>query len=138
LTSSGTDILCGFHLPRCSYYILYFLWLYNELFIILYNILNNCWVRLLSCPTGCQSYLLYNVNNKWYIYVWKLNQTVLELDFRAVKFCSSLDGIWVHIIDTLQHQSLGLMFSDPVHPTTSTPWKWASIVEVLPCLLRKI
>ena len=36
------------HLFRCSYNILYFLWLYNELFIILYNILNKCCVRLLS------------------------------------------------------------------------------------------
>jgi hypothetical protein len=45
--------------------------------------------------------------DKWYIYiyVWKLNQTVLELDFWAVKFCSSLDGIWTRTIDTLQHQS---------------------------------
>jgi hypothetical protein len=44
----GTDILCGSHLLRCSYNILYFLWLYNEFFIFLYNILNNCWFRLLS------------------------------------------------------------------------------------------
>ena len=41
-----------------------------------------------------------------YIYVWKLNQTVLELDFSAIIFCSSLDGIWTHTIDTLQHHSL--------------------------------
>jgi hypothetical protein len=27
------------------------------------------------------------------IYVWKLNQTVLELDIRAVNLCSSLNGI---------------------------------------------
>ena len=40
------------------------------------------------------------------IYVWKLNQTVLELDFELSMFCSSLDGIWSHTIDTLQHQSL--------------------------------
>jgi hypothetical protein len=32
------------------------------------------------------------------IYVWKWNQTVLELDFRAVIFCSSLHGIWTHAI----------------------------------------
>jgi hypothetical protein len=44
----GTYILCGSHLLRCSYNILYFLWLYNEFFIILYNILKNCWVSLLS------------------------------------------------------------------------------------------
>jgi hypothetical protein len=32
---------------------------------------------------------IWNSNTVWfniYIYVWKLNQTVLELDFRAVKF----------------------------------------------------
>jgi hypothetical protein len=46
------------------YNIFYIMWLYNEFFIILYNISAN------------------NI----YIYVWKLNQTVLELDFRAVKF----------------------------------------------------
>jgi hypothetical protein len=39
LRSSGTDILYGCHLLRCLYNILYFLWLYDELFIILYNIL---------------------------------------------------------------------------------------------------
>jgi hypothetical protein len=39
LRSSGTDILYGYHLLRCLYNILYFLWLYNEFFIILYDIL---------------------------------------------------------------------------------------------------
>jgi hypothetical protein len=43
-----------------------------------------------------------------YIYVWKLNQTViLELS----NFCSSLDGIWTHTIDTLQQHSLSLTSS---------------------------
>jgi hypothetical protein len=31
----------------------------------------------------------------YYIYVWKLNQTVLELDFRAVKFLFSYPGYWL-------------------------------------------
>ena len=48
LRSSETDILYGCHFLRCLYNILYFLWLYNEFIIILYNILKNCWVRLLS------------------------------------------------------------------------------------------
>jgi hypothetical protein len=39
LRSSGTDILYGCHLLRCLYNILYFLWLYNAFFIILWNIL---------------------------------------------------------------------------------------------------
>jgi hypothetical protein len=59
LRSSWTDIVCGCHLLRCSYNILYFLWLYNELFIILYNILKNCCVRLLSN---------YNIKFTWTIY----------------------------------------------------------------------
>ena len=46
--SSGTDILYVCHLIRCLYSILYFLWLYNEFVIILYNILKHCWVRLLA------------------------------------------------------------------------------------------
>jgi hypothetical protein len=51
--------------------------------------------------------------------VWRLNQTVLELDFRAVKFCSSLDGIWTHTIDTLQHHLLSLASSALDHSTIS-------------------
>ena len=65
----------------------------------------------------------YNILSVYiYIYVWKLNQTVLELDFRAVKFCSSLDGIWTHTIDTLHHHSLSLTSSALDHSTTSTPY----------------
>ena len=37
-------------------------------------------------------------------------------------FCSSLDGIWTHTIDTLQHQSLSLTSSALDHSTTSTPY----------------
>ena len=58
----------------------------------------------------------------------KLLLTVLELDFRAVKFCSPLDGIWTHTIDTLQHHSLSL--------TSSA--LGASITVVLPSLVRQI
>ena len=47
MRSCGTDIVCGCHLLRCSFNILYFLLLDNELFIILYNIIKTCWVRLL-------------------------------------------------------------------------------------------
>jgi hypothetical protein len=73
------------------------------------------------CPTKSQSYLWYYVNTKYYIYVSKLNQTVLELDFWAVKFCSSFDEIWAPTLDTLQHQSLSLISSALDHSTTSTP-----------------
>jgi hypothetical protein len=40
LRSDGTDIVYGFHLLRCLHNLLYFLWLYNDFLIILYNILN--------------------------------------------------------------------------------------------------
>jgi hypothetical protein len=39
LISSGTDIVYGCHLLRCLYNLLYFLWLYDDFFIILCNIL---------------------------------------------------------------------------------------------------
>jgi hypothetical protein len=56
------------------------------------------------------------------IYVWKLNQTVLESILELSNFCSSLDGIWTHTIDTLQHHSLSLTSSALYHSTTSTPY----------------
>ena len=52
LRSSGTDILHGCHLLRCLYNILYFLWLHDEFFIILYNILK---IAELDC---CQIIIL--------------------------------------------------------------------------------
>ena len=52
LRSNGTDILYGCHLLRSLYNILYFLWLYNEFFNILYNILN---IAELDC---CQIIIL--------------------------------------------------------------------------------
>ena len=41
-----------------------------------------------AAETWCKSIIIYNTSEYIYIYiyVWKLNQTVLELDFRAVKF----------------------------------------------------
>jgi hypothetical protein len=104
------DVLCGCHLPRCSYNIHYFLWLDKEFFIILYNILKNCCVSLLS---------KYNIKHTCTIY------TLLELDFWAIKFCFSLDGIWAHTIDTLQHQSLSLMSSALHHSATSAILKYS-------------
>jgi hypothetical protein len=38
------------------------------------------------------------------------------------KFVSSLDGIWTHTIDTLQHHSFSLTSSALLHSTTSTPY----------------
>ena len=42
--------------------------------------------------------------------------------FELSNFCSSLDGIWTHTIDTLQHHSLSLTSSALDHSTTSTPY----------------
>jgi hypothetical protein len=86
---------------RRLYNILYFLWLYNEFFIILYNILK---IAELDC---CQIIILS-------IYVPSTHLSNL---------CSSLDGIWTHTIDTLQNHSLSLTSSVLDHSTTSTPWK---------------
>ena len=54
LRSSGTDILYGCHLLRRLFNILYFLWLYNEFFIILYNILK-------IAELGCCQIIILNI-----------------------------------------------------------------------------
>jgi hypothetical protein len=43
-------------------------------------------IRLMIVAKSKQLVYINNI-----IYVWKLNQTVLELDFRAVKFLFQLD-----------------------------------------------
>jgi hypothetical protein len=53
-----------------------------------------------------------------YIYVWKLNQTVLELDLWTDKFLF-FSRRNLNTIDTLQHQSLSLMSSALDLSTTS-------------------
>ena len=65
LRSSGTDILYGCHLLRR----LYFLWLYNEFFIILYNILK---IAELDC---CQIIILsiYVPSTHAYTHVLRLS-----------------------------------------------------------------
>ena len=50
-----------------------------------------------------------------YIYIY-MSETVWEVDLWADKCLFSLDGIWTHTIDTLQHQSLILM-SSTLDPT---------------------
>ena len=67
-----------------------------------------------------------------YIYVIKFNSTVLELDLWSDKFGFSLEGIWTHAIDTLEHQTLSLMSSALDHFATSavdmlvhSGWCWA-------------
>ena len=83
MRSCGTDIVCGCHLLRCSYTILYFLWLYNELFIILHNILKNCCVRLLSN---------YNIKYACTIY------TRLDTYFMSISGCSLRDKVTLRLL----------------------------------------
>jgi hypothetical protein len=99
---------------RRLYNILYFLWLYNEFFIILYNIIK---IAELDC---CQIIILsiYVPSTHAYTHVLRLS---LDLLLELSNFCSSLDGIWTHTIDTLQHHSLSLTSSALDHSTTSTP-----------------
>ena len=57
-----------------------------------------------------------------YIYIYirlKIKPNSVRIRF----FCSSLDGIWTHTIDTLQHHSLSLTSSALDHSTTFTPLK---------------
>ena len=80
---SGTDAVCGYHLLRYSYNILYFLWLYNEFFIILYNILKHCWVTLLSS---------YNIKYTCTIY------TRLYTCLMSISRCSLIDKVTLRIL----------------------------------------
>jgi hypothetical protein len=62
-----------------------------------------------------------------YIYIYirlKIKPNSVRIRFLELSnFCSSLDGIWTHTIDTLQHHSLSLTSSALDHLTTSTPSK---------------
>jgi hypothetical protein len=86
------------------------------------------------CPTGSQSYLWYYVNTNYYIYVSRLNQTVLELYFCILP----LTGFE---LTPLIHCSTNRFALCPA-PYTTRPHplhkNGASIVEVLPCPIRKI
>jgi hypothetical protein len=117
LISRGTDIVWGCHLLRCSDNILYFLWLYNELFIFLYNILKNCCASLLSnynikyictiytrLETCLMSISWFSLRDKVTLRVLKLyfyGADVVEwsrvLDIRLGYWCCSISMVWVQI-----------------------------------------
>ena len=117
LISSGTDIVWGCHLLICSYNILYFLWLYNEFFIILYNILKNCWVRLLSnynikyactiytrldtCLLSISSFSLREKVTLWLLKLHFHGVDVVEwsraLEIRLSDWCCSVSNVWAQI-----------------------------------------
>ena len=117
MKSIGTDILCGCHLPRCSYNIHYFLWLDKEFFIILCNILKNCCVRLLSnynikdtctiytrLDTCIMSISRLSIGDKVTLLLLKLHfyqAVVLEwsraLDIKVSDWCCSVSTVWAQI-----------------------------------------
>jgi hypothetical protein len=125
LRSSGTDIVCGCHLLRCSYHILDFLWLDNEFFIILYNIIQKCCIRLLSnynikydCTIYIRldTYFMYisrcSLRDKVALWLLKLHfygADVVEwsraLDIRLNDWCCSISMVWA-LIPSREEQNL--------------------------------
>jgi hypothetical protein len=79
------------------------------------------WVPIPSREEQNLTVLKSNSNTVWFNFQTYIYNTIFEL----LNFCSSLDGIWTHTIDTLQHQSLSLMSSALDHSTTSAPLKWS-------------
>jgi hypothetical protein len=121
--SSGTDILYGCHLRRCLYNILYFLWLYDAFFIILF-IIKNCWDRLLSnynikyiCTiytrlyTCLMSIPIFALRDKvtlrslqLYFYIADVVEWHRELDLRLSDWCCSVSMVWVQIPSREEHK----------------------------------
>ena len=85
MRSSGTDVVCGYHLLRCSYNIHYFLWLYNEFFIILYNIikitqLDCCHIKYIYiCICTIYTWLNTCLNVDLYIHLTRQSKRKLGL-----------------------------------------------------------
>ena len=122
--SSGTDVVCGYQLFRCSYTILYCLWLYNEFFIILYNILRKCWVRLLShynikytctiytrLDTCLMSISRIFLQTRWHFDYWSpifFGADVVErsraIDIRLSDYFCSASMVWGHIQSREEHK----------------------------------
>ena len=93
------------------------LWLYNEFFIILYNILKNCWVILLSnynikyactiytrLDTCFMSISRFSLRDKVTLWLLKLHfygADVVEwsraLDIRLSNWCCSVSIVWAQI-----------------------------------------
>jgi hypothetical protein len=86
LRSSWTAVVCGCHLLRSSYNILYFVWLYNEFFFIIYNIIQKCCARLL---------LNYNIKYACTIY------TRLDTCFMSISGCSLRDKVTLRLLKLL-------------------------------------
>jgi hypothetical protein len=117
LRSSGTDILYGCHLLRSLYNILYFLWLYNEFFIILCNILKiaelDCcqyhnikyictiYTRLDTCLMFTSRFSLRDKVTlrllKLHFYGADVVEFSRALDVRLIDWCCSVSMVWVQI-----------------------------------------
>jgi len=123
LRSSGTDIVYGCHLLRCLYNLLYFLWLYNDFFILLCNILkiadlDCCQIIMLSISTiytrldKClMSTSRFSIPDKGTLRLLKLHfygANMVEwsraLDIRlSVLFCS-VSMVWVQTPSREEHK----------------------------------
>jgi hypothetical protein len=105
-TSKCTPCCCG---DRVAYLLVLCVVLYGSLhYLFVFGLRLTLWYfqTLYTC--------VWRHFSRVYIRVWKLKPT--ELYFRTD---ISLDGIWTHINDTLQHQSLSLMSSALDHTAKS-------------------
>jgi hypothetical protein len=109
LISSGTDIVWGYHLLRCSYNILYFLWLYNILkyccarLLSNYNIKYACtiYTRLDTCFMSISSFSLRDKVTLWLLKLHFYGADVVEwsrgLDISLSDWCCSVSMVWAQI-----------------------------------------
>jgi hypothetical protein len=117
LRSSETDIVCCCHLLRCSYNILYFLWLDNEFVIIPCNIVQTCCVSFLSnynikyactiyisldtCLLSISSFSLRDKVTLWLLKLHLYGADVIEwsraLDIRLRDWCCSVSMVWAQM-----------------------------------------
>jgi hypothetical protein len=109
LISSGTDIVWGCHLLRCSYNILYFLWLYNILkncrarLMSNYNIKYACtiYTRLDTCFMSISSFSLWDKVTLWLLKLHFYGADVVEwsraLDIKVSDWCCSVSMVWAQI-----------------------------------------
>jgi hypothetical protein len=109
LISSGTDIVWGCHLLRCSYNILYFLWLYNILkhccarLLSNYNIKYACtiYTRLDTCFMSISNFSLREKVTLWLLKLHFYGADVVEwsraLDIMLSDWCCSVSMVWAQI-----------------------------------------
>jgi hypothetical protein len=109
LISSGTDIVWGCHLLRCSYNILYFLWLYNILkhccarLLSNYNIKYACtiYTRLDTCFMSISNFSLREKVTLWQLKLHFYGADVVEwsraLDISLSDWCCSVSMVWAQI-----------------------------------------